>query len=990
LKMEAEIVKIVTGTFSNDESIRTQAEDALGRLDKEQNFPIGLLQIGLNEECEVSVRQSCSVLLKNWIECHWSTASEKFKDPQASDETKAMLRQNIPNGLQITSRPIRSLLSAALANIASWDWPEVWPELIPNLLQALDSDNVNTVDGALRTLREFSSDVTDTHAPEMLTQILPRLLHVMINPSSHPISISRSLQILTTLTDICGDTKMNTLDGHFENILSVFAQCIQKPLNVDEDWAVKRDTFKCLTQLSLAYPKQVVKNCQACFEQCWLFIQNLSTEYYNRAIATENIEAIEDSDGETGGIEGVITSLLDFVTQIFEIKSFKKLVESGLPPLIPSVMTFLQPSASQIEQWNDDPDKFVEDEDDDGFTSSIRTSALDLLLYVAKDFLQILLPPLLQYVSEASKPNASWQQKESAYYIIGSISEGFDEEIMSKFNIEHYLETTVLPDLTKVTNPFLLGRSLWFAGRFTDKIKPELTQQFLEATVTGLNPQQNVIVRIQASRAIFEFSVKIPENTQHLLKPYMSRILSNLIDLASKSSDESLCLILEVLGACIEVDEDTSAQFAPQISDLILAMLTNKSNDPQISSIAEELVENVAKLPSASSILCGKLVPFLVQSLNQSEEVLNDPSDTSINNTFLATCLDITTRLVRSIQKPVSQEFINALYPLVIDKTLKSNDTQIIQSGGETVRGFFAACGDVICSMEGGLEAAEKVILHLLAPDQPEFSASFAGRLVTLIVLNAKSSNIQNILQAVLVKLNTVKTLTVQQSLLLVFARLAVADTPGLLTFLNSTNATQPLLQLWLEKQTDVFGAYERRVTVAGLCKLIELGCNGDETMKSLQYSKKIEPTSSGRQTRSKTKGKEEFVQVPWLSHAMMILTTEWAGQKERDAQNDEDYEDEDDEDYDEEYDGGKVEELNLGGESVGILLSDLLNCRDLEDLEGEEEEDVKNDPIHDIDICDYISSSIRSVSNTQIAQELASGLDDMTKKILTNVVKVE
>ena len=56
----------------------------------------------------------------------------------------------------------------------------------------------------------------------------------------------------------------------------------------------------------------------------------------------------------------------------------------------------------------------------------------------------------------------------------------------------------------------------------------------------------------------------------------MSRILSNLIDLASKSSDESLCLILEVLGACIEVDEDTSAQFAPQISDLILAMLTNK------------------------------------------------------------------------------------------------------------------------------------------------------------------------------------------------------------------------------------------------------------------------------------------------------------------------------------------------------------------------------------------------------------------------------
>ena len=68
-------------------------------------------------------------------------------------------------------------------------------------------------------------------------------------------------------------------------------------------------------------------------------------------------------------------------------------------------------------------------------------------------------------------------------------------------------------------------------------------------------------------------------------------------------------------------------------------------------------------------------------------------------------------------------------------------------------------------------------------------------------------------------ELNTVQTLTVQQSLLLVFARLAIVDAAGLLTFLNANSATTPLMQLWLDKQTDIFGAYERRVTVAGLCK---------------------------------------------------------------------------------------------------------------------------------------------------------------------------
>ena len=107
----------------------------------------------LAQDQEVSVRQPSSVLLKNWIEQLWSASSEKFKDPTASNETKLYLRQNLPQGLAVPQRPIRSVLSAALANIAGWDWPETWPELVPSLLQALDQSDSNMVDGALRTLR---------------------------------------------------------------------------------------------------------------------------------------------------------------------------------------------------------------------------------------------------------------------------------------------------------------------------------------------------------------------------------------------------------------------------------------------------------------------------------------------------------------------------------------------------------------------------------------------------------------------------------------------------------------------------------------------------------------------------------------------------------------------------------------------------------------------------------------------------------------------
>ena len=166
------------------------------------------------------------------------------------------------------------------------------------------------------------------------------------------------------------------------------------------------------------------------------------------------------------------------------------------------------------------------------------------------------------------------------------------------------------------------------------------------------------------------------------------------------------------------------------------------SNDPQISSIVEDLVESVAKIEVAAPILIAKLVPYLQTALATKEDVLESNGDTSVTNTFISTCLDITTRLVRYLPKPIPLDVIKTLYPITIEKTLQSNDTQIIQSGGETVRGFFASAGDQICQMEGGLSAAEKVILHLLAPDQPEFSASFAGRLVTLIVLKTQGRRV--------------------------------------------------------------------------------------------------------------------------------------------------------------------------------------------------------------------------------------------------------
>jgi len=79
---------------------------------------------------------------------------------------------------------------------------------------------------------------------------------------------------------------------------------------------------------------------------------------------------------------------------------------------------------------------------------------------------------------------------------------------------------------------------------------------------------------------------------------------------------------------------------------------------------------------STYSGLFNRLTPFLVQILKTPESEIEN-GQTGVTNTYIAICLDITTRFVRSIPQPIPDEMVTQLYPVVIEKTLQSVDTQV-------------------------------------------------------------------------------------------------------------------------------------------------------------------------------------------------------------------------------------------------------------------------------------------------------------------------
>ena len=61
----------------------------------------------------------------------------------------------------------------------------------------------------------------------------------------------------------------------------------------------------------------------------------------------------------------------------------------------------------------------------------------------------------------------------------------------------------------------------------------------------------------------------------------------------------------------------------------------------------------MAKIETAAPTLIATVVPYLNTALATKEDVLESNGDTSVTNTFISTCLDITTRLVRYLPKPI-------------------------------------------------------------------------------------------------------------------------------------------------------------------------------------------------------------------------------------------------------------------------------------------------------------------------------------------------
>uniref|UniRef100_A0A673A767 Importin N-terminal domain-containing protein n=1 Tax=Sphaeramia orbicularis TaxID=375764 RepID=A0A673A767_9TELE len=967
------LIETLTAILSPVQEVRAAAEEQIKVLEVTEEFGVHLAELTVDPQGALAIRQLASVILKQYVETHWCSQSEKFRPPETTDQAKAAIRGLLPGGLRESISKVRSSVAYAVSAIAHWDWPEAWPQLFTLLMEMLVSGDVNAVHGAMRVLTEFTREVTDTQMPLVAPVILPEMYKIFTMAEVYSIRTrSRAVEIFTTCANlICAIEELEKgaakalIFPVVQQFTEAFVQALQMPDGPSSDSGLKMEVLKAVTALVKNFPKPMVSSMQQILPIVWNTLTESAMVTYVRTEVnyTEEVDDPVDSDGEVLGFENLVFSIFEFVHTLLENNKFKSTVKKALPELIYYIILYMQITEDQIKVWTANPQQFVEDEDDDTFSYSVRISAQDLLLAVAAEFQNesaaALAAAATRHLQEAEQAKNSgnehwWKIHEACMLALGSVKTIITENVKNgriQFDMHGFLASVILADLNlAAASPFLLGRALWAASRFTAAMSPELIQQFLQATVSGLHDSQPPSVRISAVRAIWGYcdQLKLSEST-HVLQPFLPSILEGLVQLAAQFSSEVLTLVMETLCIVCTVDPAFTTSAENKICPLTIAIFLKYNNDPVVASLAQDIFKELAQIEGCQGPMQMRLIPTLVS-------IMQAPPD-KIPSGLCATSIDILTTVVRNTKPPLSEMLVCQAFPVVAQCTLRTDDNTTMQNGGECLRAYVSVALEQIAQWRdeqgnSGLWYVMQVVNQLLDPRTSEFTAAFVGRLVSTLISRAGTElgeQLDQILRAILSKMQQAETLSVMQSLIMVFAHLVHSQLEPLLEFLCSLPGPtgKPALEFvmteWMSRQHLFYGQYEGKVSTVALCKLLQHSLNTDD--KRLQdivvKGEEIYSPEEGIRTRSKTaKNPERWTNIPLLVKIFKLIINELSTVVEANASR------------------ANAADWSQGEHSLS------LNDDYYEDDE-EDDPDALKDPIYQIDLQAYLTDFL-----TQFAQQ--------------------
>ncbi|KAJ5800204.1 uncharacterized protein N7518_002272 [Penicillium psychrosexuale] len=982
--MEQELLSLLADTQSPKADTRRAAESQLESLYVHDSFAISLTAIASHESVPVNLRQSALSVLRTFIAAAWSPILDEFKGQiLINDTNKSSVRQAL---LVLATndnpqRKVKNSASFAVSKIASADFPDDWPELLPSLLSIIN--NSASTDGQMHGALKVLLDLVDTGFSEeqffnVARDLVSSLFAVATAESRRPMLRALAVAVFRS----CFDTLEMVLEQHktaikqfMDEVLSgwspFFDTALKAPLpqppNEEEEhkqgeiasqWrgivGLKLQVVKTLMKIRMVFPALLTTQSPIFFSTVWTELTNALPIYQNFYIEENRQSRLEDADGLPHSLDFLVLEELDIIQALLKAPPVKAELQqqlqnagatastsSWLPEIMKLASSYAQITTEEEALWEIDVNLFLSEETSVTANYTPRTCSGDLAIKAGEWLKGTAAEGLLGYMNTVfADSSVSWKSREASLYILNCLLRDFgevDQEISPEL-ASHF--TQFVQYATQQEQELLRARGYLVAGalsKVAGKAFQQTTSSYLEATLKAIAEDPAEVVQVACIRVLQDLMPALPKGLARPFQPAVIAAISEFIsahDLREQTDSDDLKVTLaETLRDTIMAD--SSVVLSSTAIDVLFNIASSGAENFQLTLTVTEAFEDIVDQitdsgPDSYMRLCEKVLPSLMGAI----DVGNLTEENALTN-FAA---DLLRALAERSPEPMPAGFVETVMPKLNRLLLNSDEAELIRPATEAVRHMlshdfaqFIAWRDP----QSGKEALEVVLViidRLLGPAVDDNAATEVGQLAAELVERAGSERLgpylPQLLQAVAQRLATAQQAQFIQSLILVFARLTLISAHEVVDFLAQVNlggqsGLTVVLSKWLENSVNFAGYDEIKQNIFALARLYELA---DPRVAEVPVKGDLIIQDTGRiKTRSQArKNPDQFTTVPAPLKIIKVLVEELgaaSGNKEIDAATAAlDDADSDDDDDDWEDLPSQVLDLGIGATKQGLL----------------------------------------------------------------------
>jgi hypothetical protein len=768
-----DVREVLVQLGSNEALARERAETLLQEQVPAPGFLAAVLASARAPAEALPVRQMALTVVKQAVRRRWEEVA-----PADQKQLRAALLEAIPE-----PSSLRPLFHACVAQVASRSGAltaagfEDWPELLVALHAGLGREEPRLP--ALEALSLMLEDCGPALA-EGLLGLAPELLRVAQDPASTLALRRRCIDVhnacVVSLVEGSHDTRVDqdvvpSLPGWF----AVYTDIVSTPTLERESVQAVFAVMKSLNKLCKNRLDRAVLPClEAVLNPTCVFIQS-AWPTYEQMCVLEQEGGIEDE--EEGGLQDLVMQTSELLSTFALKPRLKALLKGRVRPLLTLLAPFAQITETQVHTWAESPNEFLIHEDDEHAAISVRLSLESLISELleahAKETRGAVLEVAQQLLERGSTARQQspewWRWTEVGFLLLGFLAPVLGRKLAAakagkppaELAICHNLIQAVGTAAAESSAPVLLRcRGLIVLARCSVLVEHAFPGDVLNilqcAAAATKGPKLLQVCALKPLGKYLKSAVKAGG-----AEAILAQTLAPLGELVRSGEDEVLGVALEALT---HVCKDCPGILVAQENEfgLLLRSVWTRTADPFVLMQLSDLVSFGARNDLAGP-LHRQFLPHLATVIGADAE----PAAAS-------NALELYTVLMKHAPLPLS-EAVLVCVPSVVQFLGNAQDSGLIQNACEATTALLKRAANQLTPWVEGLLAA---VVRLLRADLDDSAVLYLGPVITELVVKVTlpPSIAPALFEAMLTRLQKAEMLSLQESLLVVFSRLLLAD----------------------------------------------------------------------------------------------------------------------------------------------------------------------------------------------------------------------